>query len=123
MSGIQNELGPKGFQAIEAAINENPNVPGFIEQFRPTFPVGVADYIAAMGYMQFPVAVRPPFVPYLVIIDRTGTIRAQYTGNDPLLVNESAIDKNLRMEILKYLSEAGKTNTKPSPGRPAHKKK
>ena len=123
MSGIQNELGPKGFQAIEAAINENSDVPGFIERFRPTFPVGVADYVAAMGYMQFSVAMKPPYVPYMVIIDRSGTIRAQYTGNDPFLVNEAAMDKNIRTEVMPYLNEAGKTSARSTPTRAAHKKK
>jgi hypothetical protein len=123
LSGIQNELGPKGFQAIEAAINENPNVPGFIEQFRPTFPVGVADHMTAMGYMQFSVAVKPPFVPYMVIIDRTGTIRAQYTGNDPILVNETSMDKNIRAEVMTYLNEVPKTSARSSATHAAHKKK
>jgi hypothetical protein len=122
LSGIQNELGPKGFQAIEAAINENPNVPGFVQQFRPTFPVGVADHMAAMGYMQFSVAMKPPFVPYMAIIDRIGTIRAQYTGSDPFLVNETAMEQSIRTEVMKYLSEAGKTGAKQSASR-AHKKK
>jgi len=97
---------------VEAAINENPDVPGFVQRFSPAFPVGVADNFTALGYMQFSMVVRPPFVPYMLFIDRTGTIRGQYTGSDPLLMDENAMDKNIRAEVLKLLSENGKNATK-----------
>lgn len=112
MSGIQNELGSKGFQAVEAAINENPDVPGFIQRFSPKFPVGVSDNLTALGYMQFSMVARPPFVPWMLIIDKTGMIREQYTGNDPFLSDESAMDKNIRAEVQKLLSEGAKSPTK-----------
>ena len=112
MSGIQKDLGPKGLQVIEAAINQNADVPGFIKQYQPAFPVGIVDHVTAIGYMQFPLTARPPFVPYLVLIDRTGTIRAQYNGSDPLLGDEAAMDKNLREEVTKYLSERTKSSRK-----------
>jgi hypothetical protein len=121
LSGIQNELGPKGLQVIEAAINENPNVPGFIQQFHPTFPVGVLDNMTAMGYMQFSVAMRL-YVPYMVLIDRTGTIRAQYTGSDPILVDELAMDKNIRAEVMKLLNESSKTGKPVAKRAGTHKK-
>ncbi|MDQ6759988.1 MAG: hypothetical protein M3Z32_09015 [Acidobacteriota bacterium] len=112
MSGIQNELGPKGFQAIEAAINENPEVPTFIQQFKPTFPVGVSDNGTARNYMQLSTVVHA-YVPFLLFIDRTGVIRSQYTGSDPLLADESREDKNLRAEITKLLAENTRNAAKP----------
>ena len=113
MSGIQNELGPKGLQVIEAAFNDDPDVPGFIRQFKPTFPVGTTSRDTAMGYMQLSSVVRS-YVPYLLIIDRNGVIRMQYTGSDPVLADEFAMDKNLRAEIMKLLAENTKSAVKPA---------
>lgn len=75
------ELGPKGFAVIEAAINENPDIPAFISQFKVPFPVGTAGVMSALDYIQWPKDKRP-LVPFLVFIDRQGVIRAQYTGVD-----------------------------------------
>lgn len=113
MSGIQNELGPKGLQVIEGAFNDNPDLPDFLRRFKPTFPVGTTDRDTAMGYMQLSSVVRS-YVPYLMLIDRTGMIRAQYTGSDPLLADEFAMDKNLRAEIMKLLTENTKSAVKPA---------
>ena len=112
MSGIQNELGPKGFQVIEAAFNDNPDIPGFIDRFKPTFPVGTIEHPAAMTYMELSTVVRS-YVPYVLIIDRNGMIRLQYTGSDPMLADEFTMDKNLRAEIMKLLAENTKSAAKP----------
>ncbi len=97
---------------MEAAINDNPDLPTFIKQFKPTFPVGVSDNGTARNYMQLSMVVHS-YVPFLLLIDRTGVIRSQYTGSDPLLADESALDKNLRAEIMKLLSEPTKSAAKP----------
>lgn len=113
MSGIQNDLGPKGFQAVEAAINDNPDVPGFVRQYKPGFPIGTADQNIARTYMQLSPVVRT-YVPYLLIIDRAGVIRAQYTGGEPFLADESELEKNIRSEVSKLLSENVKSAHKPT---------
>lgn len=107
---------------MEVAINENPDVADFVQRFKPTFPIGVADNLTALGYMQFSMVARPPFVPWMLLIDRTGTIRGQYTGSDPLLVDENAMDKNIRAEALKLLSEGGAASKKPARRAPGKKK-
>ena len=112
MSGIQNELGPKGFQAIEAAFNDNPDIPSFMRQFSPAFPVGTATGDTAREFMQLSPMIRS-YVPYLAFIDRTGMIRAQYTGSDPFMADESAMDKNIRAEITKLLGDKPTTAAKP----------
>ena len=66
---------------VEAAVNDNPDVPGFIQRFSPPFPVGTAPGQAALDYMQWPKDDRP-LVPLMVFIDRKGMIRAQYSGAD-----------------------------------------
>jgi len=99
-------LGQKGFQVIEAAINENPqvNVPLFVQQWHPTFPVGWADRTLASDFMQISPMVRS-FVPFFSLIDRKGEIRAQYQGSDPVFTGDQAA--NLRPEIVKLLDEGG----------------
>ena len=115
MSGIQNELGAKGFQAIESAINENPDVPGFIRQFRPTFPVGTSDNMKSYEFMQLSTVTRN-FVPFMVFIDRQGVIRAQFTGSDTDFFNTDMIKQsaNLREQADKLLNEPQKAARPPT---------
>lgn len=94
-----------GLQVLEGTIDEGADVPGFISRFQPNFPVGKVDYMAANTYMQLSPMVRN-FVPFLVIIDRKGTIRAQYTGGDDVLKDEENQDKRLREELAKWLTPA-----------------
>ncbi len=117
MSGIQKDLGPKGFQVLAGTINDDPNIPGFIQQFNPPFPVGSADKLGAMQYMQINLKERPPYVPYMVFIDRKGIIRSQYTGSDKIL-DETQSDKLLRAEAEKFLNEGAAT--KPQAKRKPH---
>ena len=90
---------------VEAAINPNPDIPGFINQFNVPFPVGTADNTAALGYMQMSPMVRS-FVPFMLLIDRKGEIRAQFTGGDRDFFNDQ-MDQHIREEVLKLLSEPG----------------
>src|SRR5689334_19659348 len=54
LSRAQHDFGARGFQVIEASIEENGQalVPGFIQQFNPPFPVGFTGYPVAQEYMQ-----------------------------------------------------------------------
>ena len=90
---------------VEAAINPTPDVPGFIQQYRPPFPVGIADNQAAMSYMELSPMVRT-YVPFMMFIDRTGVIRAQFTGSEPpgfFLADK--MDANIREQAMKLFSE------------------
>jgi hypothetical protein len=121
---MQAELGPKGFQALEAAINENPNVPGFILQFKPLFPIGIADNIQARNYLQLGIS-EQAFVPLLVIIDRQGNIRFQHTGGDQKFFSDDLVRQtmNLRGEIDTLLDEGLKAAKSTTRSRPAARKK
>jgi len=101
---IQPELKAKGFDVLEAAVNENPDVPGFIAQYKPVFPVGTAGVLPALDYIQWPKDKRP-LVPFIVFIDRTGIIRAQYTGADEDFFNEEKEEHNIRAEIDKLFAQ------------------
>jgi len=89
---------------VAGTVNDDPKIPDFIERFQPGFPVGEANKIGAFQYMQLDMTQRPPFVPYMVFIDRSGTIRAQYTGTDKIL-DDVESPRLLREEALKYLNE------------------
>lgn len=116
LTGVENDLGPKGFAVLAAAINENPDVPGFLAQFKPSFPVGTAGVLPALDYIQWPKDKRP-LVPFLVFIDRTGIIRAQYTGVDEDFFNEEKEDQNIRSEVQKLLAQRGKPVKGKSPAK------
>ena len=114
MSGIEKELGPKGLAVLEAAVNDNPDIPGFIQKYSPTFPVGTAGGLSALEYMQWPPSQRP-LVPLMAFIDRTGVIRAQYTGVDANFFDDDE-DKHIREEAEKLLKEAPVRPAKSSVG-------
>jgi len=104
LSGIENELKAKGFEVLEAAINQNPDIPGFLAQYKPPFPVGTADPTAALQYLEWPSDKRP-LVPLMVFIDRKGIIRAEYSGADQDFFNEQQMDGHIRAVAEKLLSE------------------
>jgi thiol-disulfide isomerase/thioredoxin len=107
LSKLQREYGAKGLQVLSAAIEDNAagTVPGFIKRFQPAFPVGWTNRYSAGEYLQHPTMLRM-MMPQLVFIDRTGTIRAQYAGDDPFFGANQ--DKNLRGMIENLLKSAPK---------------
>lgn len=116
MSGIENELGSKGFAVLEAAVNDNADIPGFIRTYKPPFPVGTAGGREALEYMQWPPTQRP-LVPLMAFIDRNGMIRAQFTGVDTNFFDDQ-MDKHIREEVDKLLKEGA-----PAPGKSTTKSK
>ena len=75
---LYKELGPRGFQPIDIAWNDNAKllITNFAQQFGVTFPIGYSSYDPIMSYMGFSIMDRP-VVPLVVVIDRKGVIRAQ----------------------------------------------
>ena len=88
---------------LEGAINTDANIPMFIQQFRPLFPVGMASQMGALQYMQLSPVVRT-FVPYIAFIDRKGIIREQLTGSD---LSDETQGRVLRDIAVKLLNEPG----------------
>jgi peroxiredoxin len=106
LSKLQNEFGPRGFQVLGSAIEDMAAMalPDFVKRFQPTFPVGYNSRDQVLEYLQHP----PMFkllMPQLVFIDREGTIRAQYGGDDPFFGADQ--DKNLRSKIEELLKQGG----------------
>jgi peroxiredoxin len=108
LSRLQPEYTARGFQVIEASIEENgqANVPMFVQQFNPPFPVGYLEFQTASDYLQHsPMLIL--HVPGLLFIDRQGRIVAQYEGDDPFMA-EGVQEKNIRAKIEQLLGTAAK---------------
>lgn len=92
MSRMQKELGSRGFQAIDIAVNDGAAnlVPAFVKEFGVTFPVGYTDDKSALRFLDL--APQRVLFPQMVLIDREGMIRYQseVTG-DALVVDEGAL--------------------------------
>ncbi len=115
----QDEYGTRGFQALASAIEPMAqiNVPEFIRQFKPQFPVGYNQQKHALDFMQH-VPMVSPLMPLIAFIDRQGKIRAQYEGNDPFLA-EDQMEKNIREKIASLLDEGAPAPQKKRPRRKA----
>ena len=77
MSKYQAEFGPRGFQAVDIAVNENADllVENFAKDYQVAFPVGWVtrdQMLSFMGYTSGRFV-----VPQLVLIDRKGVIHYQ----------------------------------------------
>ena len=106
LSGLQKEYRPQGLQVLASAIDPmaSMKVPDFIKQFQPGYPVGSNDHNDAVTYLQHPVMFRL-MMPQLVFIDRKGTIRAQYAGDDEKFFDKATQEKNIRDVIEPLLKE------------------
>lgn len=104
LSRLQQEYGPKGFQAIGVAFNEGAMmlVPGFVREFRVNYPVGVASREAVIGWLGYPSVARL-MVPQVAFIDRSGRIRLQssISGNENL-----HDERTMRAQIERLLAES-----------------
>ncbi len=76
---LQQELGPRGFQAVDVAFNPGvtpANVTEFIKKLGLNFPVGYASTDTVMSYLGISMMDRYVY-PEVAVIDRKGVIRAQ----------------------------------------------
>ena len=103
MQRLYAEFGPKGFQPLGIAFNDNAlrDLPAYLQSVRVTYPVGVADRYAVVDFLQHPILLTM-WTPQLVIIDKKGIIRYQYAGTDKFFRNE---EENLRKLLPVLLSE------------------
>ncbi len=79
LTKLQAEYGPKGFQAIGVAFNEAnaAMVKSYIEDHHIGIPVGYAPRDAVLEYLGVSVMDQRLTVPQVVVIDRSGQVRAQ----------------------------------------------
>lgn len=103
MQKVFSEYGPKGFQAVGVAINEGAQnlIPAYTNELHLTYPIGYNHRDRAVDFLQHPIMLTM-WMPQLVFIDKSGTIRAQYPGTDEFFKNEEA---NMRQLVEKLLKE------------------
>ena len=109
MTQFQQEYGPRGFQALDVAINALDEgrtdaqaaqiVQAFAQNFQVGFPVGYVPRDQMMSFMNFSMAERM-VVPQLVMIDRKGYIHYQTPASDAdgtwaKLMDENAIRQHI----------------------------
>jgi len=104
---LQSELGPRGFQALGVAFNDEVNTPNsagnaqvtskFVSQFDVRFPVGYAPRDSVLSYLGVS-SIESWVVPQVVIIDRKGVIRAQSASR-------GTADLQTETYLRKYLGE------------------
>jgi thiol-disulfide isomerase/thioredoxin len=106
LTKLQADYGPKGFQCLGAAFNEEANpgtVNAYINQFRVGFPVGPMGRETVMNFMGFALMERL-VVPQIALIDRKGQIREQSEAN-PTAPPPLQMEDHLRSSIEKLLAE------------------
>ena len=108
LNNLHSELGPRGFQPVGVAFDppNGPNAGGqlvtyVVDNFKLTYPVGYspkADVDTYLGRARNEVL----NIPQVVVIDRTGMIRASTggRGGDPSLEDESSL-RNLIEQLLR----------------------
>ncbi len=114
---LHRELGPRGFQPIGIAFDNNisgPAVAEFVRSFKVSYPVGytssekVDSYLGRSGKERFR-------VPQIVVIDRTGVIRAQSRPQGEVNLENENYLRNLIDHLLKESAPAANTK-KTTPG-------
>ena len=108
---LRGELGPRGFQPVGVVFDPpNTSVEGRLqaaqmtEYFKLTFPVGYTSKENVDSYLAR-AQNETLSIPQLVVIDRTGTIRATTGGRGANVALED--ESTLRTLIAKLLDEGG----------------
>jgi len=113
MENFQREFGPRGFQAIDVAVNENADlkVEDFARDFQVNFPVGWTLRDQMISFMGWSSAYY--VVPQLVLIDRQGYIHYQTPEREDAswdkLMNQDAIHQHIE-ELLSLHDSASRSH-------------
>jgi peroxiredoxin len=117
---LQGELGPRGFQALGVAFNDEVNTPNaaanaqvtgnFVNQFEVGFPVGYAPRESVLSYLGVS-SIDSWVVPQVAIIDRKGVIRAQSASRGTA---DLQTESYLRKYLGDLLDEGGAKSAAPS---------
>ena len=97
------KFAPRGVQVLECAFNDDASsdLPNFLRQFRPPFPVGYNARGPVVSFLQIPILdPRPLYVPHLVFLDRKGMIRGDIPGESDFMKD---FERNIPAELEKLL--------------------
>ncbi len=111
LNKFQLEYGPRGFQALGAAVNEaTPEMAReYATNYAPAFPVGPMIRESVLTFMGMSIMDRPGF-PQIAVIDRKGRIREQ-TSSDMTQPQQLYNDAYIRPLIEKLLAEVPVSGT------------
>ena len=101
LAQVQKEYAARGVQILGATFDNGAafRVQQFNKMLGLNFPCGYASQGSVLEYLGLQPN-EPYFVPVLVFIDKQGTIRSQYIGDENFLNNQEV---NIRAEIDKLL--------------------
>jgi thiol-disulfide isomerase/thioredoxin len=110
LAPMAKEYGSRA-QFLECAVNDGAekDLPGFIQQFQPSFPVGFNNQVAVNQYLQWS---QIFYVPHIVLLDRGGVIQGDYPGESEFVKNGPA---NIRAELEKMLTPPAAPAKKSAP--------
>jgi peroxiredoxin len=111
LAKVQTEYAARGVQVLGATFDQG--AAGRVQQFNKSlglnFPCGYSESGPVLEFLQHPID-EPYFVPILVFVDRRGTIRSQYIGDETFLSHQEV---NIRAEIDKMLKTGAAPSTAP----------
>lgn len=94
------EFGSQGFRVAEVAFDENGDVPAYVKQLRLTFPVGSSNRTAVRNFLGIRQDMRIG-TPQVVLIDRTGMIRAQSAPQGSPMLQSGDVLRGLIQTMLR----------------------
>jgi hypothetical protein len=102
LSKVQKDLGPRGFQAVGAAGDENAQylVGPFIQRYKPSFPIGYLTKDDIIKLAAIPKDKRP-VAPILLFVDKKGAVRFQYYGDDAFFKTAEGTTRSIVTNLLK----------------------
>lgn len=112
LNKISSEYAAKGVQVLGAVFNEGDAMrsASFNKQFQIVFPCGYSNIPAVLSFLQIPQN-EPYYVPILVFIDKTGTIRKTVIGDEKFYDPKNQ-EANIRAEIDKLMKPGPATSSK-----------
>ncbi len=104
LNKIQKDYAGKGIEILASAIEpmSSLNIPEFRKKFQPAFPVGYNEQSYVAMFLGYP-ANDPLLMPQIVIVDKSGMIRFQFSGDNPGFKTEVQ-EKTLRDALDKTIT-------------------
>jgi len=113
MTKLQNEYGPRGFQAVDVAFDPNADlkVEDFVRDHHVGFPVGWTDRDSVLAFLGLSVVDRF-VVPQLQLMDRKGIV---HYATPPLGDENSMKEETIRQRIEELLALGGSSSSTHKP--------
>ena len=101
LNEIQRDYASKGVVVLGSLFNPEAeaSLPGFIQQFKPEFPLGWSTKEIVHEWMGISL-MKIMYVPVVAIIDKKGTILEQHTGDDTPFMNDPKQSVRARLDAL-----------------------